>query len=78
MDGDPEGTELCCSFCGKSKSSVRNLISGPGHGPRRALICNECVDLCAEIIAEEEAEVEAEQEQALKDDPARGPATEAE
>ena len=57
---------------------MRNLISGPGHGPRRALICNECVDLCAEIIAEEAAEVEAEQEQARKDNPIRGPATEAE
>jgi ATP-dependent protease Clp ATPase subunit len=45
---------------------VRKLISGPGFGPRRALICDECVDLCVEIIAEEEAEIEAEQEDRLK------------
>jgi hypothetical protein len=75
---EPEGTELRCSFCGKPRSSVRQLISGPGQGPRRVLICNECIDLCAEIIAEEEAEIEAEQEQALKDKPASGPATETE
>jgi ATP-dependent Clp protease ATP-binding subunit ClpX len=60
------GSELRCSFCGKPKSAVRKLISGPGFGPRRALICDECVDLCVEIIAEEEAEIEAEQEQRLK------------
>jgi ATP-dependent Clp protease ATP-binding subunit ClpX len=46
--------ELRCSFCGKSRSAVRHLISGPGVGRNRVLICNECVNLCAEIIEEEE------------------------
>src|SRR4051812_47336238 len=40
---------LCCSFCGKSKDSVRKFISGPS-----VYICNECIALCNEILAEDE------------------------
>jgi ATP-dependent Clp protease ATP-binding subunit ClpX len=40
---------LRCSFCGKSKESVKKFISGPS-----VYICNECVSLCNEILAEEE------------------------
>jgi hypothetical protein len=36
-----------CSFCGKSQTEVRKLISGPG-----VFICDECVELCLPIIAE--------------------------
>ena len=54
---------LRCSFCLKPRSSVKNLIAGPGLGPYRVHICDECVDLCVEIIAEEAAEIEAEMEQ---------------
>ncbi len=39
---------LRCSFCGKSKESVKKFISGPS-----VYICNECVSLCNEILAEE-------------------------
>jgi ATP-dependent Clp protease ATP-binding subunit ClpX len=46
---------LRCSFCGKSKDSVRKFISGPS-----VYICNECVALCNEILAEEEEKVQAE------------------
>jgi len=56
--------DLRCSFCGKPRSAVGKLIAGPGTGPSRVLICDECVDLCVEIIAEEQAEIEAEQEEA--------------
>jgi ribosomal protein L37AE/L43A len=38
----------CCSFCGKSRDSVRRLIAGPG-----VYICDECVTLCNQIIAAE-------------------------
>ncbi len=38
-----------CSFCGKTKDSVKKFISGPS-----VYICNECVSLCNEILAEEE------------------------
>jgi ATP-dependent Clp protease ATP-binding subunit ClpX len=46
---------LRCSFCGKSKDSVRKFISGPS-----VYICNECVALCNEILAEEEENVQEE------------------
>src|SRR3977135_3762854 len=40
---------LRCSFCGKSKDSVRKFISGPS-----VYICNECIALCNEILHEDE------------------------
>jgi ATP-dependent Clp protease ATP-binding subunit ClpX len=40
---------LRCSFCGKSKDSVRKFISGPS-----VYICNECIALCNEILQEDE------------------------
>jgi len=40
---------LRCSFCGKTKDSVRKFISGPS-----VYICNECIALCNEILAEDE------------------------
>lgn len=39
---------LHCSFCGKSQHEVRKLIAGA-----KALICDECIDLCNTIMAEE-------------------------
>ena len=41
--------DLRCSFCGKSKETVKKFISGPN-----VYICNECVSLCNEILTEEE------------------------
>jgi len=35
-----------CSFCGKSQTEVKKLISGPG-----VFICDECVELCLPIVA---------------------------
>ncbi|HUF12884.1 MAG TPA: ATP-dependent Clp protease ATP-binding subunit ClpX [Longimicrobiales bacterium] len=46
---------LRCSFCGKSKESVKKFISGPS-----VYICNECVALCNEILAEEEEREQAD------------------
>ncbi len=37
-----------CSFCGKSHSEVRKLISGPG-----VYICDKCVDVCKNVIDKE-------------------------
>ena len=45
----PSDKHLRCSFCGKSKESVKKFISGPN-----VYICNECISLCNEILAEEE------------------------
>jgi ATP-dependent protease Clp ATPase subunit len=44
-----------CSFCGKRRSEVRKLISGP-----RVFICNECVVSCREIIGTTPAPAAAE------------------
>ncbi len=46
---------LRCSFCGKSKDSVRKFISGPS-----VYICNECVALCNEILSEDEDRIHPE------------------
>lgn len=46
---------LRCSFCGKSKESVKKFISGPS-----VYICNECISLCNEILAEEHEREAAE------------------
>ena len=43
-----EGSNLSCSFCGKSQKEVRKLIAGPN-----VYICDECIELCNDIIAEE-------------------------
>lgn len=47
---------LRCSFCGKSKGSVKKFISGPS-----VFICNECISLCNEILAEERDKESSEQ-----------------
>jgi len=51
----PGDRNLRCSFCGKSKESVKKFISGPN-----VYICNECIALCNEILAEEEERSAAE------------------
>ena len=37
-----------CSFCGKSHSEVRKLISGPG-----VYICDSCITVCKGILDKE-------------------------
>lgn len=41
--------DICCSFCGKRRSEVRKLISGPN-----VYVCDECVKLCNDIIEQDE------------------------
>ena len=41
--------EIRCSFCGKSETQVKSMISGPG-----VYICNECVGVAESIIKQEE------------------------
>jgi ATP-dependent Clp protease ATP-binding subunit ClpX len=50
----PSDKQLRCSFCGKSKDSVKKFISGPS-----VYICDECISLCNEILAEEEEREQA-------------------
>jgi hypothetical protein len=51
---------ICCSFCGRSKGEVANIISGtPQHaaGARKhqtsksALICDECLRNCHDLVS---------------------------
>lgn len=37
-----------CSWCGKSSTAVKKLLTGPG-----VQICNECVRLCHMILRDE-------------------------
>jgi ATP-dependent Clp protease ATP-binding subunit ClpX len=46
---DGYGSNLTCSFCGKSQKEVKKLIAGP-----TVYICDECIGLCNDIIAEEQ------------------------
>ncbi len=45
MSRKEETAQKHCSFCGKTQVEVKRLIAGD-----EALICNECVNLCAELI----------------------------
>ena len=40
-------SELACSFRGKKRSQVADLIAGA-----TVFICNECVGLCVEVLEE--------------------------
>jgi len=46
---------LYCSFCGKHRTEVEQLVSGPG-----VFICDECVELCMEIVSRNEEKVETD------------------
>ena len=48
VGGTRHTDNACCSFCGKPRSGVKRLISGPS-----VFICNECVVQCVEIMAED-------------------------
>ncbi len=47
-------TTVYCSFCGKDQTQVRKLIGGP---PGKALICEQCINLCQDIMDDEEKEI---------------------
>ena len=49
-----------CSFCYKSESDVRKLVSSPSDYPR-AYICDECIRVCASILEDHLGPVEVEQ-----------------
>ena len=40
--------EVCCSFCGKPRSMVDDMLEGPGGNAR---ICDQCVALCGIMMA---------------------------
>jgi len=44
--GHAPGTELACTFCGRSQRQVRKLIAGPG-----VYICEACVALAGGVVS---------------------------
>jgi ATP-dependent Clp protease ATP-binding subunit ClpX len=54
------GSNLQCSFCGKSQREVKKLIAGP-----TVYICDECIHLCNDIIAEDATEKTTSEQLAL-------------
>lgn len=47
-------SDLLCSFCGKGRTQVHALVSGPPpRGERPPSICDECLGLCGEILSEQ-------------------------
>jgi ATP-dependent protease Clp ATPase subunit len=42
-----------CRFCDKSNVEAKIMIARHAECPGMAVICDECVDLCAEILAEQ-------------------------
>jgi ATP-dependent Clp protease ATP-binding subunit ClpX len=60
MDGNgpgrgDDGRHLRCSFCGKEKPQVKQLIAGPG-----VYICKDCVGLCNQIIRNTEQQAKTQ------------------
>lgn len=41
---------ISCSFCGKSRNQVDQMIEGPVIGGKNIYICNECVDVSYDIL----------------------------
>lgn len=46
-----ENEQLFCSFCGKPKELVNDLVAGPSG----IYICDECIAVCQEVLKEREA-----------------------
>jgi ATP-dependent Clp protease ATP-binding subunit ClpX len=46
-----------CSYCGKSRHQVEQMVEGPEFSGRNIYICNECVDVTYNILHTDEAEV---------------------
>ena len=49
MAGKMAGSDVQCSFCGKTQGQVRKLIAGPNG----VFICDECIEICEDILEEE-------------------------
>lgn len=56
MAGKMAGSDVQCSFCGKTQGQVRKLIAGPNG----VYICDECIEICEDILEEELEDAEEE------------------
>ena len=46
-----------CSFCGKRRDQVRQLVAGQKIAEHHVFICNECVSLIATPVVEEHVDI---------------------
>lgn len=57
MDNEAEVKKIInCSFCGKGRHQVEQMIEGPVINGNNIYICNECVDVTYEILHTDEEE----------------------
>ena len=49
-----EDVDIRCSFCGKSRGQVSDLIEGPVIDKTALYICNECIDFSFDILHKDE------------------------
>ena len=61
MPNDNKSTHVHCSFCGKSDTQVKELISGGDN----VHICDECIRSCTEMLAQQAVETEMDSERLL-------------
>jgi ATP-dependent Clp protease ATP-binding subunit ClpX len=54
--------DVSCSFCGKHRRDVENMIEGPVHGADRLYICGGCVDRCHTILSEDDTDDEGDEQ----------------
>jgi len=56
MENEAEIKKLAinCSFCGKARTEVEQIVEGPEFNNYRLYICNECVDVSYDILHKEE------------------------
>ena len=47
-----------CSFCGKGRHEIEQMIEGPEINGKHIYICDECVDMTYEILHKEEVETD--------------------
>jgi ATP-dependent Clp protease ATP-binding subunit ClpX len=47
---------ISCSFCGKGRHQVSQMVEGPEFNGKNIYICNECVDVTYDILHTEEPE----------------------
>jgi len=55
-----KGSGVRCSFCGKSRGEVAEIVAGAPHAaktrrPKSSFICNECIRRFNQLLASDEA-----------------------
>ena len=51
-----------CSFCGKGRNEVDQMVEGPTLGGNNIYICNECVDVSYDILHKEAIDIKKKKE----------------